>query len=239
MKYYRKTLKDIFIDSNYECIWKNHNIDYFIPHGYDEMIDIYKRGYKEGIRKLQSELNKFKENCSKKPYYDVIGAEIDIGKYLDNIPECMIDYEKVKHGSIDIYVDIEIHASTNTDTYLENMGTLLGIVDEIESRGIVVKLYGYMYSDIWDDTIPNTNCTICTVIDINHSCLSDTAIIAHPSFVRRILYSAQSNYLGYRNLNGRRKELKEDTFDGIVIPGMEKRFSTTEDREEYLLSFFN
>lgn len=239
MKEFRKTLKDIFTDSDYSQFWKNKKTGSFIPHSYAEVKNVYENGYADGIKQIEKGITAYKVNKAKRAYENVCGSQILIDNYLEGIPECFLEIEKCKHGKIDLYFDITILAMHDCNIWLENMGTLLGLIEDIEHQGTQVELHAITMIQARCDNRSNPPSQVKLTIDIEKNCLSDIAIVSHPSFIRRIVYSAIANYMQYSYLNGSKIDVEPDDVDGTLIPDMFQEFHTQLERENYLKKFFD
>ena len=183
-----------------------------------EAINLARFGWKEGadrVRDIADELavNLESHIIKQASFHDVEGADINIGRYLEGEPDCMVNYKKAERtGSpiISISVNCSISACTGKERIEARGAAISALIDLLETSGARVELWagsltegkgsGYTYAQ-----------RVCIkqaddMLDIDRVAFC----ISHPSFLRRLSFAekdlcssvAQCIKMGYRGNSG-------------------------------------
>jgi hypothetical protein len=140
-----------------------------------------------------------------KPMYDFGGAYVDMGRFVEGDPECMVTFQAVPEGAMGRVIKIAVSgtASASIDPeHIKKRGVaIISLVDTINKLGFGVELW-------WDSTIDYEG-RHCTAVKLHDS--ADTLDInsvmfalAHPSMLRRLTFSVmeQSSKAKEQNVGG-------------------------------------
>jgi len=127
-----------------------------------------------------------------KPMYDFGGAYVDMGRFVEGDPECMVTFQAVPEGAMGRVIKIAVSGTASAYIDAEDIKkrgiAIISLVDTIAKLGFGVELW-------WDSTIEHTG-RHCTAVKLHDS--ADTLDInsvmfalAHPSMLRRLTFSVQ------------------------------------------------
>lgn len=95
-----------------------------------------------GIKvRLEGELKS--HNRQYEPVHDVTGSYVDVGRYCEGVPECMLSFEESEApqpGFVWIHVSTGVNAAVSTSEIQLQGGAVGALVDALESAGQRVKL---------------------------------------------------------------------------------------------------
>lgn len=130
-----------------------------------------------------------------KPMYDFGGAYVDMGRYVEGDPECMVNFSATADKSMGRVVKVVVAGTASAyidpKDIIKRGIAVLALIDTINKLGFGVELW-------WDSTIEgrgNGNLYSTAVklhdsadtLDINSVMFS----LAHPSMLRRLTFSVQ------------------------------------------------
>ncbi|MCX7924167.1 MAG: hypothetical protein N3B21_19485 [Clostridia bacterium] len=162
---------------------------------WEEAISLIKNGWDDMAKKLENRLNvKMNEmnitRSSRKPYYDVVGFQASVPRYLQGIPTNMINQKTVvqKQRVITIAKDILYSAMYTQEQIIESSTKALQIVKAIEAKGVRVNLSVFQYNGG-----RNSRQILFTNVKIKDSSerlnVSKLAFpMVHPSMFRRLFF---------------------------------------------------
>lgn len=73
---------------------------------------------------------------------------LDVGLYLEGVPECFVKTEKLHGNDVRIVFSPEVHCTSNKDALYLRGAAVLSIIDSLESQGNRVELWMG-----WDNTV--------------------------------------------------------------------------------------
>jgi hypothetical protein len=129
-----------------------------------------------------------------KPMYDFGGAYVDMGRFVEGDPECMVTFQAVPEGAMGRVIKIAVAGTASAmidPEWIRKRGVaVISLVDTINKLGFGVELW-------WDSTIEGKDgLDHSTAVKLHDS--SDTLDInsvmfalAHPSMLRRLTFSVQ------------------------------------------------
>lgn len=112
----------------------------------NEALQVLKDGWKQGAEKIEAKLKlantEFQNKTCMKNEYSVAGFQASVPRYLQGIPQNMINQKRIvkKVPVITIVKNICYGQNTTTTQIIENSVKALQIVQKIESQGIRVNL---------------------------------------------------------------------------------------------------
>lgn len=81
--------------------------------------------------------------------HDTAGATVDIGRYLEGVPECMIQYmpcEDVGRSPIvTLVMNVSYHGGIDAEAITENGKSMVALIEAVESRGKQCEVWTDMY----------------------------------------------------------------------------------------------
>lgn len=160
--------------------------------------DLARNGWTEIRPEVDELLNELTERLADKldnlykPQYDFGGAYVDMGRFVEGDPECMVTFQAVPEGAMGRVIKIAVAgtASHHIDQeWIKKRGiAIISLVDTINKLGFGVELW-------WDSTIQHTG-RHSTAVKLHDS--ADTLDInsvmfglAHPAMLRRLTFSVQ------------------------------------------------
>lgn len=140
-----------------------------------------------------------------KPMYDFGGAYVDMGRFVEGDPECMVTFQAVPAGAMGRVIKIAVSGTASSFIDPEDIKkrgiSIISLVDTINKLGFGVELW-------WDSTIQHSGRHSTAVklhdsadtLDIN----SVMFALAHPSMLRRLTFSVQeqSSHAKEQNVGG-------------------------------------
>ena len=129
-----------------------------------------------------------------KPMYDFGGAYVDMGRFVEGDPECMVTFQSVPEGAMGRVIKLVVAGTASSfidPEHIRKRGVaVISLVDTINRLGFGVELW-------WDSTITGKDGRDhSTAVKLHDS--SDTLDInsvmfalAHPSMLRRLTFSVQ------------------------------------------------
>jgi hypothetical protein len=160
--------------------------------------DLARNGWTEIRPEVDELLNDLTERLADKldslykPQYDFGGAYVDMGRFVEGDPECMVTFQAVPEGAMGRVIKIAVSGTASAYIDAEDIKkrgvAIISLVDTINKLGFGVELW-------WDSTIEHTG-RHCTAVKLHDS--ADTLDInsvmfalAHPSMLRRLTFSVQ------------------------------------------------
>ena len=126
--------------------------------------------------------------------YDVQGSFVDVGAFLQGVPECMVEFESEPAAAMGRVVRIVVAGTASSDIDPDDIlrrGTaVVALIDCLHKMGLGVELW-------WDSTITgsdhNNHCTAVRLHDSAEPMDIDSIMfaVAHPSMLRRLTFSVQ------------------------------------------------
>lgn len=178
----------------------------------DEAINIAKYGWKEGIKKLNSEIKISNIKMEYKNEYSVVGSHVSVPRYLNGHPQNMI--KKVQIPKRDNVINLIRFASVTSGTSARQMldggVKFVQLVQKLESQGYRCNVDIVFASKHYID---NTDQLIRVRIKSSNERLNIASMafpMCHPStfrrFVFKIRYLETGSADGYRSWNSYSKE---------------------------------
>lgn len=165
---------------------------------FDEAVKLARYGWEDGLKKLE-----YYEEMADKDYASkvadnvwdvenqVTGSYVDVGAYLQGVPECMCDFVSKRTNTFaDVLVNPTISCWVKGQTIIDRGREIMKLVDALEKRHIKtrVSLMTFVRGEDGDNKcyIVNVVCKdYCELLDQNRLIFA----LAHPSFPRRLMFS--------------------------------------------------
>lgn len=168
-------------------------------HTFYEAVKLARYGWEDGLKKLE-----YYEEMADKDYASkvadnvwdvenqVTGSYVDVGAYLQGVPECMCDFVSKRTNTFaDVLVNPSISCWVKGKTIIDRGREIMKLVDALEKRHIKTRvcLMFVVKGEFNDDSkfyVVNIVCKdYCELLDQNRLIFA----LAHPSMVRRLLFS--------------------------------------------------
>lgn len=76
--------------------------------------------------------------------YDITGFYVDVGRFLDNEPECFINTVKPVNELIDIHICGGMHCDVRVDEYMKSVEFLAKLVYILKAKGCNARIFYYI-----------------------------------------------------------------------------------------------
>lgn len=158
---------------------------------FDEAEELLKNGWKNMseklTQKLKAEENKTQVMTKRRTVYDVAGFQCSVPRFLQGIPQSMVNVKNVpvKQKVITIVKSIDYSASISQETIIEESVKALMIVKKIEAQGIKCNL------DIALGTCGDKQFFVKLRIKNANERLNVSKLafpLVHPSMLRRLMF---------------------------------------------------
>lgn len=174
---------------------------------WNEALDLAHGGWNEGVSKIKNVIDKIEILGTETKFeavYDVTGDTVDIGRYLSNVPENMIQWELTEnktHKVVNMYFNAGAGWDRTTDELINYGAVGLSVLDYLESSGTRVNLFVYVSTKqngidcngnkIDKNSKKRKSCDL--IVQIKHESESLNLpicafAICHPSFLRRFYF---------------------------------------------------
>ena len=165
---------------------------------FEEALELLHHGWAPAAEKITARLSNDQNaitRSSQKSFYDMVGGNASVPRYIMGVPTSMINTRKVKvpEKIVVINKDICYSAYWSPEAMLEEGIKALQIIRGIEATGARVKLNIVFGSSInsWSKNGQNILYKICVKQPDQRLNISTMAYpIAHPSFLRRMFFRA-------------------------------------------------
>jgi len=221
-------------------------------------IKLCREGWPEGREIILNLKDKLKDdfiNITKKIdiQWDVVGEQVDVGRFIEGEPECMAVFnfkEGMGKGVITICLNIIAACNVPTDIITRRGAACLTIVDILEDMGFRCEIRfgsavdsGYNHYEI--STLLKHS---AQAVDLDTLAFS----LAHPSMLRRIIFSVEENepkeikdIFRFHDLGGYGRPTEMKKLDGIdlLFPHLthieQDKFKTDERVVEWITTELN
>jgi len=103
----------------------------------DEALDLYKFGWDEGVKKINSKIKMINYKFDVQNKFDVIGSHVSVPRYLNGHPQSMIRKTQVQRK--DIVINLvrfsSVTSSVNSNELIENGAKFIALIQNLESQG--------------------------------------------------------------------------------------------------------
>lgn len=157
-----------------------------------EAMNLLNNGWDSGAKQLTQKL-RIKSNSNqtemvRKTVYDIVGFQASVPRYLQGVPQNMINKKLIpqKKKVINLYKDICYNARVSVEKIMEDSINFLRIAQAIEAQGVSVNLFVCFISE------GGTEASMIKLkIKGSNERLNVSKMafaLAHPSFLRRIVF---------------------------------------------------
>lgn len=182
------------------------NSDDFSGCSFDKAVSFARHGWPEGAAKAKRLLDRLQlpvpHAVHSETYHDVTGSYVDVGEYVQGVPECMVDFRADRRPVrfAHLIVSATFSAAIETQAVIQRGATIAAVVDALETQGIrcTVDLL-FQSTDYTARIIGATPSTFEVRVPIKeaHAPLNlDTLTfgVAHPAYLRRLMFAVMEQY---------------------------------------------
>ena len=204
-----KLVEDNRTSGNWFDASETGNYEFTKTNNMDEAIELAKFGWKEGIKKLNSNITINNMKMEYKNEFNVVGSHVSVPRYLNGHPENMI--RKVQIPKRDNVINLVRFASVTADTTANKLIAegvkFIQLVQNLESQGYRCNIDIIFASEHYVD---NTHQLVRLRIKNSNERLNIAKMsfpMCHPSTFRRFIFKVR--YLetgsadGYRSWNAK------------------------------------
>jgi hypothetical protein len=187
------------------------------------------------------------------PLWDVTGAEVDVARYLQGEPECMIDFPLTKTSRegrvITLAIGTAISAVISSETYLRRGRCIVALALALSRLGHAIEIWAY------DSSLSNGergNAHLRVLVKSAHDEVDPERLmfaLAHPAMERALMWAVRDKYpqpwregLSYHASRGRPNDTIADIErelypEGtIFLPGL-KSYTDVPDADQFLRKY--
>ena len=189
-------------ESNYS---RGYNNPSFCPFTWEESIRLFREGWPDGVRDITFKADRINDQIDEDSRYgieyDVSGDYIDVGSYLEGVPECfgkMVTAEGPK-DEVEIIVSATASSRVDESTVFHRGAAIASLIDQLRRThfvklSFVVKVTGIMGSDI----------TTYFHVNMQNEYSRDLVafMAANAAYLRRIWFSIAEKVLEESNCEG-------------------------------------
>ena len=156
---------------------------------YEEALTTFRSNPEKVVKFDPSELRiKDESEAGSTVDYDVTGSFIDMGRYMEGIPEVMGEMHNgnARNRRVNFTIDLNQWYGLSHEDITHRSERILRLVDALEAGGIRSQLVGIMSNECghYEFTIKHHDEPLT---------ISDLAVITHPEFLRRIIFRMHEN----------------------------------------------
>lgn len=175
--------------------WTDTNESFRGTKDMDESVKIANEGFE--LDKIQSTLDGISSNdgYELRQSFQVSGGEVEMGMYMEGIPECMIDFDMIESKQfIHLVIGIVEAGRTQNEQILNRAAAICSIVDQLESDNYRVRLTLAIACEHHSGT-SNSQLVMVDVKDYKQPmAIASLAGVLHTGFFRRIVWSHQEGH---------------------------------------------
>lgn len=163
---------------------KGHDGGFHAFESYQETLDTFRRHPEKVINYDPTELRiKDESESGSTVEYDVTGDFIDMGRYMEGIPEVVGSMRggNARNRRVNIITNLSTSSGINQKVIKHRGERTIRLIDALEAGGVRTML----------TAIESTECNHTEVIVKRHEeplTIADVAVVTHPEFLRRILF---------------------------------------------------
>lgn len=192
----------------------------FCDYSWEDTLKMLKEGWGEGIKEIDIKADVISQIIDNQEIVynrDVMGEYLDIGSYLEGIPECWFysDIQIAKKEGLKITVNLSAHCNIKQEQIKNKGAVVMALID---------RFYDKYFLDI-DLINPSINCMGKNIISIfNISTLNGydrdmlAFIICNPAYLRRVNFAIIERICKKSNCNGYGSPRDIEGLEGIYIP---------------------
>lgn len=151
---------------------------------YDEALDVFRNKPETVVKFDPGELRiKDESESGSRVDYDVTGDYIDMGRYMEGVPESVgtMHNGNARNRRVNIMIDLGQWWGLKPDVIIHRGERILRLVDALEAGGVRTRLVG----------VESNECSHTEVVLKRHEeplTISDLAVVSHPEFLRRVIF---------------------------------------------------
>ena len=177
--------------------------DSFAGGSWADVTEYLRHGWEEGIKASLPIAESALETIDRELPHDsfesewlLTGSEVDVGRYLQGVPECMIEYRPVKVSRVGrvvtLVVSVAISAAVSESSIIKRGAAIVGLAMALEEAQHACEIWlDWSNSPMGADQ--SSVMTIRTPVKLAHDSI-DPAMLAyllgHPTVLRRMMFAA-------------------------------------------------
>jgi len=173
-------------------IWSGTN-------SFQHMVNIFDSGIgiDSDVESMSKDLERIEQLEIEEPeyYFRETGLAVDVGKFMEGVPECFLDSEEVYQNEQVIQIDVlgSYDHRVNPQVVLRNMAKLIGYLKAYERRGLRIRVVMWIagaMNEYRDESVDPYMLVIKHVIkgENDDYDLHKIACFLHPSYFRRGIF---------------------------------------------------
>lgn len=184
---------------------RNYNKPSFCPFTWEESIGLFREGWPDGVKDIAFQADRINDQIDEASGYgieqDVTGDYIDVGSYLEGVPECfgkMVTAEGPK-DEVEIIVSATVSVRVDKSTVFNRGAAIASLIDQLRRThfvklSFVVNVTGITGSDI----------TTYFHVNMQNEYSRDLIafMAANAAYLRRIWFSIAEKVLGRDECEG-------------------------------------
>lgn len=177
---------------------RNSARDSWAGGSWDEAIRLATHGWADGATQAKRLLEKITDHAPQEyspihTQHDMTGAYVDVGAYVEGVPECMIDFAPDIRPKrfVRILIASTFSSFIKAQQVLARGVAIAAAIDKLETRGVRCEIDAILTTQAQNGT--NDKLSVMVTIKNAHEALSLEKLVyvaAHPTFLRRIGLSA-------------------------------------------------
>lgn len=176
---------------------------------YEEAVDTFRNHPEKVVSFDPAELRiKDANEAGTQVEFDVVGDYIDMGRYMEGVPESwgVMQNGNARNRRVNVTINLNMMWNINHEDITHRGQRVLRLIDALEAGGVRTQLVG----------IESTQCGHTEVILKHHDeplTISDLAVVTHPEFLRRVVFRINEHSKTWQEGYGR-----SDSFSNRLTP---------------------
>lgn len=169
----------------------------------EETLEIAENGYE--LDKISAELEGIRsaERYELNQSFQVSGSEVDLGMYMEDIPECMVEFDMIEAKKfVNLIIGVVESAGISDEQIMHRAVAVCSIIDRLESQNYRVKL-SLSIANINFSTNGHKNFTYVDVKGYKEPMsIAHMAGILHTGFYRRLIFRYWEGHKNFNSYSG-------------------------------------
>lgn len=161
---------------------------------WNETVTMARHGWPEGAKRAKGLLEHLEmplhENVHSGTYHDVTGSYVDVGEYVQGVPECMVEFKEDTRPArfARVLVSASYSGGFSTKQMINRGVAIAAAIDALESQGVRCDVEVIMPCGGYPDGLSVITLPVKQATDPMNL---DTLIfaVAHPSYLRRLVFA--------------------------------------------------
>jgi hypothetical protein len=208
---------------NYSVRYDDTN---FCPYSFEETRQCLKAGWPEGIKEVSYATDYIEDMFDEESGYaiehDVTGDYLDVGAYMDGVPECFgrVIPAQGKKKAVDVVVNVTYSASIKQEHIFNRGAAITALVNQLQNQFFVNLWFVEKVNKLrgTKEGKGNRSVEIWFKVDTQDDYSKDLTAFyaAHPGFLRRIIFAIEEKYTGEHDLGSYGKIVPVTVSSGTI-----------------------